>query len=86
MKRMSERERQLLEIQQIGFMTDDLRLYLDTHSDCAEAFSALKYYLAAERELKSQYEQMYGALTVEGTEKQNRYSWICGIWPWELEG
>ena len=85
MNKMNERERALLGVQQMGFMTDDLRLFLNTHPNCDEALCALKYYMAAERDLKTQYEKCYGPLTLEGIENHGCYSWIDGVWPWEVE-
>ena len=85
MYRMNEKEKALLGVQQMGFMTDDLRLFLNTHPNCTEALSALKYYLAAEHDLKSKYEACYGPLTLEGVKTHNSYSWIYGAWPWEME-
>jgi len=85
MNRMNEREQALLCVQQMGFMTDDLRLFLNTHPDCEEAFDALKYFLAAERDMRKKYELHFGPLTLEGVEDHDRYSWIHGAWPWEME-
>ena len=85
MYRMCEKEKALLGVQQMGFMTDDLRLFLNTHPDCGEALCALKYYLAAERDLKAKYEAGYEPLTLEGVGAHNNYTWICGAWPWEME-
>lgn len=84
MYKMTERDRALLKVQQMGFMTDDLRLYLNTHPDCTEALSALKYYLKAECDLKEKYEQKYGPLTLEGISKCGSYNWPEGAWPWEM--
>jgi len=84
--KMNEREQLLLRVQQLGFMTDDIRLFLNTHPDCEDAFCALKYYLAAEREAIGEYEREYGPLTLEGIGQQDCYSWINYPWPWEVEG
>lgn len=79
------RERMLLRVQRYGFMTDDLRLYLNTHPDSQEALCTLKRYLELKREAKEEYEQRYGALTLEAMEERCRYDWIEGPWPWEKE-
>lgn len=84
MNRMNERERELLAIQQTGFMTDDLRLFLNTHPNCEEALCALKYYLDVEKDLKEKYEKCYGPLSLEGIERQGCYNWLDGSWPWEM--
>lgn len=85
MRKMNDRERALLCVQQLGFMTDDIRLFLNTHPDCGEALCALKYYIGAEREMRSEYEKLYGPLTMEAVEKHGCYSWIDSPWPWEVE-
>ena len=85
MSRQTERERALRKVQQLGFMTDDIRLFLNTHPDCCEALRALKYYIAAEREAREDYEKCYGPLTLEGTEACGEYEWINHAWPWEVE-
>ena len=86
MRGMSDRDRLLLQVQQLGFMTDDLRLFLNTHPDCDDALCALKYYIAAERDAVKEYEKKYGPLTLEGVEQHDCYSWINRPWPWEMEG
>ena len=85
MSRQSEREKALRRVQQMGFMTDDIRLFLNTHPDCEEALRALKYYTTAEREAKDEYERRYGLLTLDGIEACDEYDWINHAWPWEVE-
>ncbi len=86
MGRANERQQALACVQQMSFMIDDLRLFLNTHCDCEEALCALKYYIAAEREARKNYEKQYGPLTLKGIEGCDRYEWVCGAWPWEMEG
>lgn len=85
MSRMNEREKLLYRVQQFGFMTDDIRLFLNTHPACEEALCALKYFMDAEKEAKEDYEKRYGALTLEGIDGCRGYEWIEGVWPWEVE-
>ena len=85
MSRMNDRERALRTVQELGFMTDDIRLFLDTHPNCEEAFCALRYYIAAEKEAKSEYEERYGSLTLEGISECRGYDWTNHVWPWEME-
>ena len=79
------REAKLRRIQRLGFMTDDLRLFLNTHPGSQEALAQLKRYLALERAAKQDYEQAYGPLTLEAMENRCQYDWICRPWPWEVE-
>ena len=85
MYRMNDKECALMKVRQLGFMCDDLRLFMDTHPCDEEAFCALKYFIAAEKEARAEYEKCYGPLRNEGVEKHESYTWICGAWPWEME-
>lgn len=75
----------LRRVQRLGFMTDDLRLFLNTHPRSAEALRALKRYIAQERAARQMYEQAYGPLTLEAVECLDSYDWIERPWPWEVE-
>lgn len=79
------REEKLRRIQELGFMTDDLRLYLNTHPDSQEALCYLKRFIALERTARQNYEQIYGPLTLEAVEHRCMYNWIDRPWPWEVE-
>lgn len=79
------REEALRRVQQMSFMTDELRLFLDTHPRSNEALSALRRYLAMEDAAKQRYEQSYGPLTLDAVARSCRYSWIDNPWPWEME-
>ena len=85
MNRLTEREKALKKVQELGFMTDDLRLFLNTPPDCEDAFCALQYYLAEEKEAVKDFEKRYGSLTLEGTAECRGYDWINHAWPWEME-
>ena len=86
MKRMTPKEQALLRVQQMGFMTDDLRLFLNTHPEDEDALYALKEYLALEADARAAYEERYGSLTLESAVCSGRYDWIDHAWPWEAEG
>ncbi len=85
MSRSNSRQQTLEYVQQLGFITDDIRLFLNTHPDCEEALCALKYYIAAEQKARADYEARYGVLTLEGLQNCDHYNWINGAWPWEAE-
>lgn len=85
MSRPNRREEMLKRVQELGFMTDELRLFLNTHPQCQEALCALQRYIALERTAKLEYEQRYGPLTLEAMECRERYDWIKSPWPWEVE-
>lgn len=81
----NQRDEALKRIQQLGFMTDDLRLFLNTHPACQEALCALKRYLSLEKAAKQEFEKCYGPLTLEGLENSCQYDWVKSPWPWEME-
>ena len=85
MSGMNRRERQLLKVQEAGFMVDDLRLFLNTHPQSQVALDALQKYLRKEREARAEYEADYGPLTLQAMEGRSQYDWHCHIWPRELE-
>lgn len=85
MSQLCPKEELLRRLQRLGFMTDDLRLFLDTHPDCEEALLMLKRYIALERQTRLEYERLYGPVTMEGVQDRCRYDWVAGPWPWEKE-
>lgn len=72
-------------IQMLGFVLDDIGLFLDTHpSD----FSAIEYYNKYNklfREAKEEYERKYGPLSLSQPGEINSWDWVKGPWPWERE-
>lgn len=82
---LNQREQALLRVQQLGFMTDDLRLFLNTHPQCAQALSCLQRFIAMECAARQEYERVYGPLTLAAMQCRAQYDWICGPWPWEVE-
>lgn len=82
---IDEREQLLRRVQQLGFMTDDLRLYLDTHPKDQDALCALKEFLDREKDARREYQARFGPLTLEAVAGECRYAWIDGPWPWQVE-
>lgn len=80
------REEALRRVQQYGFMTDDIRLFLNTHPGCEGALDALQRYIALEKAEKEEFEKRYGPLTLEAMESRCAYDWIACPWPWHVEG
>lgn len=83
---MNKRLCMLKEIQELEFSAIDLNLFLDTHP---EDQAALRDFYAVRDKLVAaikKYEEMYGPLTVTGfTPSQDKWLWIEGPWPWEIE-
>lgn len=82
------RAQQLLQVQRLGFMLWDLRLFLDTHPQCRQAQEALAALWVQERQARSQYERRYGPLSWGGaapSEAEQQADWVQGPWPWQGE-
>lgn len=75
----------LTELQALEFVITELGLYLDTHSDDAEAFAMFRQYVALEQEGRKRYEAMHGPVTREATAGRDSYVWFQDPWPWEYE-
>ena len=75
----------MLAVQQADFTLYDLLLFLDTHPDSTEA---LEYYREAKAEAeraRSEYESLYGPLTMRSADGSDAFNWLSMPWPWEGE-
>ena len=75
----------LRKLQIYGFALYDTVLYLDSHP---EDNSALDYYdkmSAAYKQVKKQYEDNYGPLTITGVDTDNGWTWTSTPQPWEYD-
>lgn len=88
--RQQEREALMLQIYQISFVADDLRLYLDTHPQDAQALDMLKSNLTQRKQLLKSFAQKFYPLTMDcmaDTDPANAnagcYCWQEGPMPWE---
>lgn len=82
----------LLQVQQICFVIDDIRLYLDTHPEDKEGLKLLKEKLKRKKELVKKFtEQFYPVDIVsmaeiyEDNPDSECYCWVKGKIPWENE-
>lgn len=80
----------LLQIQRVGFILDDLRLYLDTHPEDKEGLKLYKDNLKTKKQLMQQFAMQYYPLTeacVEAIYEEKPdsecYCWSEGRIPWE---
>jgi spore coat protein JB len=71
------------ELMAIDFVIHELTLYLDTHSDDAEALTVLKNMLALRREGHERYVQQFGPVATDDLESAQGYDWAHAPWPWE---
>lgn len=84
------REEKMLQIYQVCFFVDDLRLYLDTHPQDAEARSLLKDHLDRRKQCMKEFAQDFFPLTMDcmtevcaGKTGAHGYCWQEGPMPWE---
>lgn len=83
-------EEMLLMIQQISFMVDDLRLYMDTHPKDMAGLELLKGMIRKRKELLKEFAKKYYPLTMdcmadiyEENPDSMCYCWEKGPIPWE---
>lgn len=77
-----ERDELLRKITEYGFASWELHVYLDTHPCDVAATMRLKRFNEKAEELKKEYEEKYGPLTIESG---NGAEWLKDPWPWERE-
>lgn len=69
----------------ISFALDDLRLYLDTHPDCAEALALFTEYQKQRHDLIASYTSQFGPIDSYYVDTENGWSWINEPMPWKQE-
>ena len=80
----SEQEKMLYELDSISFAAHELNLYLDMHPEDQSMVTLFNDYRRKQEELTKNYESMYGPLTVNSNEMENKtFSWVNSQWPWE---
>lgn len=82
---MNERHELLCTIQQYDFVLYDLQLYLNSHPKCTEAMQKYRKYKALRKAAEEQYIKLYGPITAEQSDTENKWNWIDDPWPWEKE-
>ena len=70
------------ELMALGFVVDEMRLYMDTHPNDAEAFASLKDMIAMAREAHKRYVKKYGPVSFDDVALSDTYTWIDNPWPW----
>ena len=71
------------ELQALGFMIQELTLYLDTHREDKEALEILCEYQKLYEDAQAKYEKNCGPLTIKSADCCGEYRWLCEPWPWE---
>ncbi len=75
----------MAELQTMGFVLQELALYLDTHRDDKEAFEVFRTFQKLYAKGREKYEQECGPLT-HMSAMENGYDWLNDPWPWEYAG
>ena len=70
------------ELQALGFVIQELALYLDTHRDDMEALEVYRSYQKLYKEALEKYEKMNGPVS-HGSISDGTYRWLDDPWPWE---
>jgi spore coat protein JB len=76
----------LRELMALDFAADELELYLDTHTDDAEAFDMYQDVLALSAEAHKRYTELYGPVSQSDMLGMKNYYWIKDPWPWNYCG
>ena len=80
-KNRMKREEMLKQIECLNFSIIELGLYLDTHIDDQRAIYLHRKYCTELRNLKNEYQKVYGPLSIYFP--CNKWRWIEEPWPWE---
>lgn len=75
------REEMIGQIKCLNFAVIELGLYLDTHHDDQKAICLHREYVKQLKELKDQYQRVYGPLSIYYPCK--KWRWLEEPWPWE---
>ena len=82
---MDERSALLKELQAEDFALYETALYLDAHPTCQSALNFYRQHKKAADALRSQYEALYGPLSLYGNNSATCWRWVDSPWPWEKE-
>ena len=75
----------MAELQTMGFVLQELALYLDTHRDDEEALEVFRTFQKLYAKGREKYEKECGPLT-HMSAMENGYEWLKDPWPWEYAG
>lgn len=82
----NERDSLFMELRQISFALDELRLFLDTHPTDTAALSLFGEYEGRRKEILSAYVLKYGPVEAYDVNTENNgWGWINTPMPWETE-
>lgn len=73
----------LAELMALDFVTQELALYLDTHTEDAEAFETWRAFTELAEEGRRRYVEMCGPVGREDTALSTSWTWAGDPWPWD---
>ena len=78
------RQEMLQYINEVSFVVDDTKLFLDTHPDNNEALEHFRKYGRMRNDALKEYARLYGPLTVDlvSESNENTWTWPEEPWPW----
>ena len=80
---MTSKEQLLREITALDFYITDLHLFLDTHPNETKAIETYNRCIMKIRELRMEYNRLYGMLLSNLCTSCEPWQWIDSPWPWQ---
>lgn len=80
---MTDCQKLLQKIRVAEFAMLEAQLFLDTHKTDRAAMAYFNKYKGIVKELREEYADKYGPLTVREAKAEMRWDWTDGPWPWE---
>ena len=72
------------ELMALGFVVNELGLYLDTHAGDTEALALFRRYAALYKEGEKRYAERFGPVRrLQAVGEGERWAWLAEPWPWE---
>ncbi len=72
------------ELMTLDFVAHEMALYLDTHSEDTEAFTAYQNVLRLAAEAQKRYADLYGPISQADMMAAGSFTWIKNPWPWDF--
>lgn len=70
-------------IYKVSFAVTDITLYLDTHPEDKNAIEYFNHYKELRLKALKEYEELYGPLTVDLAQPEDKFTWAVMPAPWE---
>lgn len=77
------RDELLKKITALDFYIIDLHLYLNTHPTDTEALMMYNNCVIQVKELREEYNKMFGMLLANNSISKEPWQWIDNPWPWQ---